>query len=432
MNAPAPVIAARGLAKRYVVHDTPRDRLLNALVPSRRAGRREVRALAGVDFEVRRGESVAVIGRNGSGKSTLLQILSGTLSPTAGAVRTDGRVCALLELGSGFHPDYTGRENVVLNGLLLGLEREAVLARMDAIAAFAEIGEALDRPVKTYSSGMTMRLAFAVLAHADPDVLVIDEALAVGDFFFQQKCYRHIRALREKGVTLLFVSHDMGAVRDLCSRAILLEGGQVAFDGDALEAIRRYFMSGAGEGIAVAATPAVADASPAGLPGPVLWKAPAGREPAGEGAAILAVGLDDGEGNPALDAPLGSTVRVSVRYRVATREPVHVTVAVKNQRDQVVTATGSWPLRVAPPALAPGEEGLFELRLTLDLEAGPYGLGVSLGVPESTAGASGHILDETPWLGPLRVAFDYQGARPPFYGMAGLPARASFAAPDRS
>ncbi len=224
-------ISAHGVSKRYRVFDNQRSRLLHALRPGHGAGMQEIWALRDVDLEVRRGEAVAVIGRNGGGKSTLLQILTGTLVPTAGEVRVNGRVSALLELGSGFNPEFTGRDNVILNGLLLGLDRSEILRRFDEIAAFADIGDALDRPVKTYSSGMIMRLAFAVQVLTDPEILIIDEALSVGDFFFQQKCFGYIRSLSENGVTLLFVSHDMGTVRNLCERAIYLKNGQVADPG---------------------------------------------------------------------------------------------------------------------------------------------------------------------------------------------------------
>jgi lipopolysaccharide transport system ATP-binding protein len=235
-----------GVSKRYEVFDSGRARLLHALRPSHRQGMQEIWALRDIDLEVERGDSIGVIGRNGGGKSTLLQILAGVLVPTAGEVEVNGRVSALLELGSGFNPDYTGRDNVVLNGLMLGLSRREFLARFDEIADFAEIGDAIDRSVKTYSSGMLMRLAFAVQVLTDPDILIEDEALSVGDFFFQQKCYARIRALCERGVTLVFVSHDMAAVRDLCKRAVLLHKGRVRYCGDNLEAVRLY-MAAAGE-----------------------------------------------------------------------------------------------------------------------------------------------------------------------------------------
>jgi lipopolysaccharide transport system ATP-binding protein len=218
-----PVIVATGLGKRYSIYDKPHHRLLDLLVGGARA--REFWALRGVDFTVGRGETVGIVGRNGSGKSTLLQILCGTLQPTEGQVRVRGRVAALLELGAGFNPEYTGRENVYLNASLFGMGRRETDRRLESILQFAEIGAFIDQPVRTYSSGMFIRLAFAVAISVEPDILVIDEALAVGDEAFQRKCFSRIEELKARGATVLFVSHSVGAVLQLCDRAILLDGG---------------------------------------------------------------------------------------------------------------------------------------------------------------------------------------------------------------
>lgn len=232
-------IQARRLTKCYQIYEYPQDRIKQALYPrlQRMMGReprnyyREFMALEDVSFHIKKGETVGIIGRNGSGKSTLLQIICGTLRPTAGSVETKGRVAALLELGSGFNPEFTGRENVYINGAVLGLSRAEVDARFSDIVAFADIGDFIDQPVKTYSSGMYVRLAFAVIAHADADILVVDEALSVGDAFFVQKCMRFLRRFMETG-TVLFVSHDLGAVQNLCSRAIWLHKGEVRREGE--------------------------------------------------------------------------------------------------------------------------------------------------------------------------------------------------------
>ena len=220
------LISVRGLGKCYQIYDKPHHRLLQGIVGQRRKYFREFWALRDVGFEVRRGETFGVVGRNGSGKSTLLQLLTGTLTPTTGSVEVKGRVAALLELGAGFNPECSGRENVYMNGHLFGLTTREIDERFDAIAAFADIGDFLDQPVKTYSSGMYVRLAFAVIAHVDADVLIVDEALSVGDAFFVQKCMRFLRSFMERG-TLLFVSHDTSAVVNLCSRAMLLDRGVV-------------------------------------------------------------------------------------------------------------------------------------------------------------------------------------------------------------
>lgn len=189
-------------------------------------------ALQDVSFEVRRGEGVGIIGRNGAGKSTLLQIIVGTLRPTAGQVTVSGRVAALLELGAGFNPEFTGRENVFLNAAILGFSRQQTEARFEEIAAFADIGDFIDQPVKTYSSGMLVRLAFAVQVQVEPEILVVDEALSVGDMFFQAKCMARIEQMRRRGVTVLFVSHGLQTVKTLCDRALLLEKGRVTAWGD--------------------------------------------------------------------------------------------------------------------------------------------------------------------------------------------------------
>lgn len=241
-------IKVDGLSKCYQIYDQPRDRLKQFVMPRLQglAGQtpkqyfREFWALKDVSFEVKKGETVGIIGRNGSGKSTLLQMICGTLNPTSGGIQTNGRIAALLELGSGFNPEFTGRENVYLNANVLGLNRSEIDQHFDEILAFAEIGEFVDQPVKTYSSGMMVRLAFAVIAHVDADILVVDEALAVGDAFFTQKCMRFIRHFQSNGGTLLFVSHDTGAVVNLCSKAILLKQGQVIEEGLPKEVSERY------------------------------------------------------------------------------------------------------------------------------------------------------------------------------------------------
>ena len=226
-----PVIAVRDLGKRYEIYAQPRDRLLQSLFRGGRQYFQEFWALAGLSFDVVRGETVGIIGRNGSGKSTLLQLIAGTLTPTTGTVAVHGRVAALLELGSGFNPEFSGRENVFLNGAVLGLPRSEIEARMTAIVAFAGLEEFIDRPVKTYSSGMLMRLAFSVAVNVEPDVLIVDEALAVGDSAFQLKCIERLERLTTSGVTLLFVSHDMGLVKTFCQRVLYLERGRLRAEG---------------------------------------------------------------------------------------------------------------------------------------------------------------------------------------------------------
>lgn len=228
-----------GLSKSYQIYDTPRHRLMQMFVRGRKKYYREFRALDNISFELSKGETVGIIGLNGSGKSTLLQLICGTLNPTSGAIFTKGRIAALLELGAGFNPEFTGRENVYLSATLYGLTKEEIDTRFDSIIGFADIGNFIEQPVKTYSSGMFVRLAFAVIAHVDADILVVDEALSVGDAYFVQKCMRYLREFMNRG-TLLFCSHDIGAVVGLCSKAILLDEGRITSIGTPKEVTEHY------------------------------------------------------------------------------------------------------------------------------------------------------------------------------------------------
>ncbi len=230
------------VGKVFPVYEKPHHRLLQMLSPKSRKKRwfREFRALNGISFQVHRGETVGIVGRNGSGKSTLLQIICGTLAASTGTVVTRGRIAALLELGAGFNMEFTGRENVYMNGTLLGLSREEVHARFDEIAAFADIGEFIEQPVKSYSSGMFIRLAFAVAIHVEPDILIVDEALSVGDEAFQRKCFARIERLRDQGATIVFVSHSAGTVLELCNHAILLDHGDLLACGKPKDVVALY------------------------------------------------------------------------------------------------------------------------------------------------------------------------------------------------
>ncbi len=253
------VISVEGVSKAYRMWDSPSARLASPLLASasrllpknsaagqRLAAQAQARyrdfwALRNISFAVHQGESVGIIGRNGSGKSTLLQIIAGTLQPTEGRVQVNGRVAALLELGSGFNQDFTGRENVYLNGAVLGLTRQEIDNRFDQIAAFADIGDFIEQPVKTYSSGMFVRLAFAVQTAVEPKILIVDEALSVGDVFFQQRCYERMRQLLDTGVCVVLASHDLGSVQQFCSRTLVFRHGEVAFHGPSAEATKVYF-----------------------------------------------------------------------------------------------------------------------------------------------------------------------------------------------
>lgn len=235
-------VIVSNLSKSFPVYEKPHHRLLQMLSPAskKKAWFREFHALKDINFEVKRGETFGIVGRNGSGKSTLLQLICGTLFPSHGGIQVNGRIAALLELGAGFNPDFTGRENVYLNGSVLGLSKDEIDSRFEAIVAFADIGEFIEQPVKSYSSGMYVRLAFSVAINVSPDLLIVDEALAVGDEAFQRKCFARIQRLRDEGSTILFVSHSAGIVTELCDRAVLLDQGEVIALGGPKAVVSKY------------------------------------------------------------------------------------------------------------------------------------------------------------------------------------------------
>lgn len=228
------------LGKCYEMYSQPHHRLFQTLCRGHQQFYKEFWALKEVSFEVKKGETVGIIGRNGSGKSTLLQVICGTLAPTSGSVEANGRVAALLELGSGFNPEFTGRQNVYMNGAVLGLSRQEIEARYDSIASFADIGPFIEQPVKTYSSGMMVRLAFAVAINADPQILIVDEALSVGDEAFQRKCFARIEEIKKNGATILFCSHSGGTIISLCDQAILLDAGEKLVMGSPKQIVAKY------------------------------------------------------------------------------------------------------------------------------------------------------------------------------------------------
>ncbi len=233
-------ISVKNVSKKFRLFTSPKDRLLETFHPFRKRYHREFLALNGISIDVPKGRTIGIIGRNGSGKSTLLQIIAGILRPTEGSLSVNGRVSALLELGAGFNPEFTGRDNVLLNGAILGIPRGEMIERMTNIEAFADIGEFFDQPVKTYSSGMFVRVAFAAAIHVDPDILIVDEALAVGDAKFQHKCYQHLSTLRERGITILFVTHSTALVTTYAQQAVLLDHGELIAIGEPGFVVDKY------------------------------------------------------------------------------------------------------------------------------------------------------------------------------------------------
>jgi lipopolysaccharide transport system ATP-binding protein len=356
-----------------------------------------VGALRDVTFSVARGEAFGVIGRNGAGKSTLLQILAGTLRPSSGAARVHGRVTALLELGSGFNPEFTGRENIFLAGAILGIAREEMERKFDAIARFADIGQFIEQPVKTYSTGMMMRVAFSVAISVEPDVLIIDEALSVGDILFQQKCSRRLQELIQRGVTLLVVTHDLAFVLNLCRRAIWLDAGKVRFLGEAGACVRAYVAA-----MAALSGNSTETSSPfAGLGRMALPSAPElallGRERLGDGGVrVQRAWLLHADGTAGAAFRVGDWA-VAVLLVEAARDVRAVSAGceLRNRLGQLIFATG---LRVAKrliDALPAGETCTVTIRFRLELQPGPYTLDVGCGAGSDADNTWDRVLNAT-------------------------------------
>jgi len=372
-------VECRGVGKRYDIYRRNSSRALDLVMgtPGRRA--RAFWALRDVGFEVARGEAVGIVGRNGSGKSTLMQIIAGTLSPTTGVVRCRGRISALLELGSGFNPAFTGRENVFLAGTILGFSRREMDERFDEVASFADIGEFLDQPVEVYSSGMHARLAFSVAICVKPDILIVDEILSVGDAGFQQRCTARMRAMLDSGVTLLFVSHSADMVKSVCSKALFISQGQSEGFGPAGEMVDRYTQSlrmqqneRAVERAGGALAPAPAAVESEGGSGAE------GREGTGH-ARITGVRLLDAQGRVAQTIVHGE--RVCVEVSLAAQAPVEkldVVVRVRDKAGIVLFGFTAIDEGVRLPEMAAGETARVRFVFTSPLAPGPHGVGVSL------------------------------------------------------
>lgn len=381
-----PVIRVEEVSKVYQIYGTPTDRLKQALWRGRRTFFKEFWALRDVSFEVHRGETVGIIGRNGSGKSTLLQIVCGILQPTSGQVRVSGRLAALLELGAGFNPEFTGRENVLVNGALLGLTRQEIEARFDDIAAFADIGEFIDQPVKTYSSGMFVRLAFSVAVHAEPDVLVVDEALAVGDAMFQAKCMTRMRRLMQDGTTLLFVSHDVAAVKALCGRAVLLDRGRTLAIGDTQQVVDEYTrLVHAREAQPPELPPAPAPTTDLG-DDTVFARLASIQRMGNNKATIRNVQLTDARGVPSEGFLHGQEVRLRVLVTVNAPIPLLAFGYHIRDRNGVDVAYSDSLIENQPIRNpAPGSTFLIEWTFALPLRNGPYNVVAVVSSPDEAA-----------------------------------------------
>lgn len=327
-RVPASVVDFRNVSKSYPIYERPVNRLWEILTLNRRSFHQDFWALRDVTFDIRRGETFCIIGENGSGKSTLLQVVAGILTPSSGTAKVSGKVAALLELGSGFNPEFTGRDNVYLNAAILGLSEREIDARYKSIEEFAEIGDFINQPVKTYSSGMAVRLAFSVAIHVDPEVLLVDEALAVGDIYFRQRCMRKVHELRSRGVTILFVSHSMGDVKAIGDRTMWLDHGRVRELGATDMVVAKYLAAMAEKDSAYldlkapAARPAVSAAA-ARAP-EVIRGIPNVDHRHGDGRGeVIGIGIFDESGAPAHLLQPGSAivVRISVKASADIAQP---------------------------------------------------------------------------------------------------------------
>jgi ABC-type polysaccharide/polyol phosphate transport system ATPase subunit len=380
------VISVSNLSKCYQIYDTPRDRLKQFVVPrlqslAKQAPKqyfREFWALKDVSFEVKRGETVGIIGRNGSGKSTLLQMICGTLNPTSGSIQTTGRVAALLELGSGFNPEFTGRENVYMNGAVLGLSKDEIDARFDDIAAFADIGEFIEQPVKIYSSGMLVRLAFSVSVHVDASLLIVDEALAVGDIAFQHKCFQRIKDLRERGTTILLVSHDLGAIVEFCNSVLVLDSGGKVFAGCAQAAVNQFkqlLSLGSAEVSCTSAKPSRASSNSP------LYSAHSvnpEKDEYGDGTVeIFDWGLLAADGSPASVIESSDTVEILifVRFNNHCARPI-IGYFITDAKGREIVGTNTLYEGIAVGPRASGDEVCISFKQRLKISHGEYFLNI--------------------------------------------------------
>ena len=378
------------LTKIYKLYDRPRDRFLESLGLTRKPLSREHYALRDVSFDVRKGETIGIIGTNGSGKSTILKIITGVLSPSAGKVEVDGRISALHELGAGFNMEYTGIENVYLNGTMIGFSKEEIDERLDDILEFADIGEFVHQPVKTYSSGMFVRLAFAVAINIDPEILIVDEALSVGDVFFQSKCYRKFEDFKEQGKTIVFVSHDLSSISKYCDRVVLLNQGVKLTEGSPKDMVDLYKKLLVGqldlqtlEAKDTGRGGEAGEAQEAASGGPesgdeALWK-PAFpvnehvNEYGDRAAEIVAFNILDKNGQSSNTIAKGETcsIRMRVKFHEKVNDPIFA-FTITNLKGTDITGTNSLFEKVSVRNMLPGQVQEIEFTQRMDMQGGDY------------------------------------------------------------
>ncbi len=368
-NSPELAVRIRDLTKTYRLYDHPRDRLKEAFHPRGKTYHRPFHALKGIDLEIPRGSTTGIIGRNGSGKSTLLQCICGIIPPTAGSVEVKGRIAALLELGAGFNPEFSGRENLYINASILGLTREEVDARLDDILAFADIGEYIDQPVRTYSSGMYVRLAFSIAIHVDPEILIVDEALGVGDIHFQAKCYDRFHRFREQGVTVIFVTHDLNMVTRYCDTGYLLSHGEIVASGNPRTVVAEFRKFETGHGTPGQNAEAAADDGAAH----VFDRNPYETRYGNNKVTITGGGIYDKAGEPTQVLHTGDEYRISleVSFSEAVEDPVFA-FTIKDARGTEIAGTNTHFAHVETGSFNAGDRVRVDFSQTVPLNAGEY------------------------------------------------------------
>ncbi len=408
-----------GVSKVYRLYDRPSDRLRESLHPFHKRYSRDFYALREVTLTIRQGETVGFIGRNGAGKSTLLKLITGVLTPTAGTLNVRGRIASLLELGAGFNPEMTGIENIYMNGTIMGLSRAEMDERLDDIVAFADIGEFIRQPVKMYSSGMFARVAFAVNAFVEPDILIVDEALSVGDAFFQAKCIDKMKHLLESGVTVLFVSHDWAAVKNLCQRGIVLEKGEVKLDGTASEAVEEYrrmqLDDRQGNLLPEAAANRPAAPPPTADIPPNHWfddnaefRKTAAYQRIQNGKLTFAnVVLLDEAGNPVHEAVYGQTL--TLRMAIEVREAVPAFGAgyhIRNEAGMELIYSDSKIERAIVEQPRAGSRYLLDWKFRAELREGKYNVAAVVSVPVDLAARRVECCDFVPLAVQFSILFN--------------------------
>ena len=378
-------IDVQNIKKVYKLYDRPSLRMKEAFSLTGKKYHKEFHALRDISFHVEKGEMLGIIGKNGAGKSTLLKIITGVLTPTTGTVKINGKISALLELGAGFNPEYTGIENIYLNGSMIGFTKEEMDAKLDDIVTFADIGDFIYQPVKSYSSGMFARLAFAVSINVDPDILIVDEALSVGDVFFQAKCYKKLNDLKNSGKTILFVTHDMGSVIKYCNRAILINDGVIAAEGEPAEIVDIYkkVLVGQYDGQDKKSVESALDDNiknkahnDVALEG--LWKDymlinPNCQIYGDMRAEIVDFGIFDenGEINNTISKMRPFSVKMKVKFNETIENPIFA-VSIKDTKGTEITGTNTIIEDVDTGTVRAGEEITIEFRQTMRIQGGQY------------------------------------------------------------